>query len=250
MYLRPRTSSMTRCQNRFTTILAGGLFFGLVPVVPADAAPAACPKGMRVSQDGKTCATDSASAASPTGSFDALANIMDKTKQEINAKEAVAASKEDMFGSEEYKKMKDGHWQYFQASSSAKRGEYCTAMFIKENMSVAILGPGGEYKGALMMFTSLVSNDTFPQSEQPRVIQVTLKQASDPAATVGVFNFNLGKWQTPVVTFAVPSIEAALQGMEDKLDFHLQYEGQDIGSIEWHSGLVARDELRKCLSKG
>jgi hypothetical protein len=243
---------MTRCQNRFTTILAGTLFFGLVlvPVVPADAAPAACPKGMRVSQDGKTCATDSASAASPTGSFDALANIMDKTKQEINAKEAVAASKEDMFGSEEYRKMKDGHWQYFQANSSAKRGEYCTAMFIKENMSVAILGPGGQYKGALMMFTSLVSNDTFPQSEQPRVIQVTLKQASDPAATVGVFNFNLGKWQTPVVVFAVPSVEAALQGMEDKLDFHLQYEGQDIGSIEWHSGLVARDELRKCLSKG
>lgn len=238
---------MTRYQNRFATVFAGIFAAALIPVVPADAAPS-CPKGMRVSQDGKTCATDSASAASPAGSFDVLGNIMDKSKQEINAKEAVAASKEEMFGSEEYKKWKDGHWQYFQANSAAKPGEYCTAMFIRETMSVAILGPGGQYQGALMMFTS--DNDTFPKSEQPRTIQVTLKQGSDPAATVGVFNFNLGKWQTPVVVFAVPSIEAALQGMEDKLDFHLQYEGQDIGSIEWHSGLGARDELKKCLSKG
>jgi hypothetical protein len=239
---------MIRYRNRFATMLAGILAAGLIPVVPVTAAPA-CPQGMRVSQDGKTCATDSASAANPSGSFDALANIMDKTKQEINAKEAVATAKEDMFGSEEYKKMQEGHWQYFQANSSAKRGEYCTAMFIKQNMSVAILGPGGQYQGALMMFTALAGNDAFPQSEQPRTIQVTLKQGSDPAATVGVFNFNLGKWQTPVITFAVPSIEAALQGMEDKLDFHLQYEGQDIGAIEWHSGLAARDELKKCLAK-
>jgi len=239
---------MTRYKNRFATILAGTFASGLIPVVAAAAAPA-CPQGMRVSQDGKTCATDSASAANPSGSFDALANIMDKTKKEINAKEAVATSKEEMFGSEEYKKMQEGHWQYFQANSSAKRGEYCTAMFIKQNMSVAILGPGGQYQGALLMFTALTGNDTFPQSEQPRVIQVTLKQGNDPAVAVGVFNFNLGKWQTPVVTFAVPSIEAALQGMEDKLDFHLQYEGQDIGSIEWHSGLAARDELKKCLAK-
>jgi hypothetical protein len=240
---------MTRYQNRFATLLAGIFVSGLIPLVPADAAPA-CPQGMRVSKDGKTCATDSATAASPAGSFDVLGNIMDKSKQEINAKQAVASSKEEMFGSEEYKKMQAGYWEYFQANSSAKPGEYCTAMFIKENMSVAILGPGGQYQGALMMFTALTGNDAFPQSEQPRVIQVTLKQASDPAATVGVFNFNLGKWQTPVVAFAVPTIEAALQGMEDKLDFHLQYEGQDIGSIEWHSGLAARDELKKCLSKG
>jgi hypothetical protein len=239
---------MIRYWNRFATLLAGTLVAALIPVAPVAAAPA-CPQGMRVSQDGKSCATDSASAASPSGSFDALANIMDKTKNEINAKQAVATSKEDMFGSEEYKKMQDGHWQYFQANSAAKRGEYCTAMFIKQNMSVAILGPGGQYQGALMMFTALAGNDTFPQSEQPRVIPVTLKQGSDPAATVGVFNFNLGKWQTPVITFAVPSIEAALQGMEDQLDFHLQYEGQDIGSIQWHSGLAARDELKKCLAK-
>jgi hypothetical protein len=53
----------------------------------------------------------------------------------------------------------------------------------------------------------------------------------------------------PVIAFAVPTIEAALQGMEDQLDSHLQYEGKDIGSIEWHSGLAARDELKKRLAR-
>src|SRR5688572_5792785 len=128
---RAGTHSMTRYQNRFATLLAGIFVAGLIPLVPANAAPA-CPQGMRVSQDGKTCATDSASAASPAGSFDVLGNIMDKGKQEINAKQAVASSKEEMFSSEEYKKMQAGYWEYFQANSSAKRGEYCTAMFVKE----------------------------------------------------------------------------------------------------------------------
>lgn len=115
-------------------------------------------------------------------------------------------------------------------------------------MSVAILGPGGDYRGALMLFMPLEDNAAFPRSAQPRVIKVSLKQANDPVATVGVFNFSIGHWEGPAIAFAVPTIEAALQGMEDKLDMHLQYEGQNIGDIEWHSGLAARDTLKKCLA--
>lgn len=36
--------------------------------------------------------------------------------------------------------------------------------------------------------------------------------------------------------------------MEDKLDFHLEYDGKKIGDIKWHSGNKAREELKKCLS--
>lgn len=225
--------------------LSGAL---MLPLMKAEAAPA-CPSGMRVSQDGKSCATDNASAASPAGSFDVLGNIMDTTKKEINAKQAVDSSKEDFFKSEHHKKYNEGYWNYFQANSAAKPGEYCTAMFIKQDFAVAILGPGGDYQGALMIFTPLNGHESFPQSEQPRVIKVTLKQASDPPATVGVFNFSIGAWESPAVAFAVPTIDAAMQGMEEKLDFHLQYEGQSIGDIEWHSGVAARSELKKCLDK-
>ena len=53
----------------------------------------------------------------------------------------------------------------------------------------------------------------------------------------------------PAIAFAVPTIEAALEGMEEKLDFHLAFEGKDIGSIEWHSGIAARDALKSCLAQ-
>jgi len=219
----------------------------LASATSVQAAPQ-CPPGMSVTADGKTCAAGTAAVGDPAGSFDVLGNIMDTTKKEINAKEAVAKSQEDFFKTDYYRKHKEGYWSYFQASSSAKPGEFCTAMFVKEGLAVSILGPGGQYKGALMMFMPLVENPDFPTSPQPRVIKVGLKQANDPQVTVGVFNMAIGAQEAPAVAFAVPTIEAALGGMDDKLDFRLSYEGKDIASIEWHSGQAARDELKKCLA--
>ena len=215
---------------------------------PRAEAAAKCPPGMIATQDGKGCANDKATAASPAGSFDVLGNIMDTTKKEINAKQAVAASKEDLLKSDHHKKFTDGYWEFFQANSAAKPGEYCTAMFMRKEMSVAILGPGGDYRGALMMFMPLTENADFPKSKQPRVLKVTLGQAKDEPVTVGVFNFAVGQWDGPAIAFAVPTIEAALAGVEEKLDFRLDYEGKRIGEIEWHSGMAARDSLKKCLA--
>ncbi|MBC8024790.1 MAG: hypothetical protein H7Y89_02255 [Steroidobacteraceae bacterium] len=214
---------------------------------PAQAAPK-CPPGMTATQDGKGCAADSKGAASPAGSFDVLGNIMDTTKKEINAKQELESSKNKLLNSEHTKKFKNGYWQHFQANSTAKLGEYCTAMFIREGMSVAILGPGGQYRGALMMFMPVLENPDFPTSSQSRVLQISLKQANDPVVTVGAFNFAIGAWEGPAIAFAVPSIEAALAGMEEKLDFHLAWEGKNIGEIEWHSGIAARDALKNCLA--
>lgn len=220
----------------------------LFAMIQAAAAPA-CPLGITI--DGKSCKPTADSKPSESGGgFDVLGNIMDTTKKEINAQQAVAASKEEFFKSDFHKKQTDGYWEYFQANSNAKPGEYCTAMFMRQGMAVALLGPGGDYKGALMMFLPLTENAAFPQTDQPRVIKVSLKQANDPLATVSVFNLPIGHWKGPAIAFAVPTIEAALEGMTDTLDFHLQYEGKNIGDIEWHSGLAARDALRKCLSAG
>lgn len=181
------------------------------------------------------------------GSFDVLSGMMDTTKKEINAKQAVEKGKEGFFESKYYKLNKEGYWQFFQASSSAKQGEYCAAIFMKDGVGVSILGPGGSYKGALMMFFSANDNPAFPANAKSTKIPVTLKQGADAPVTTNALNYTLGSWQTPVVVFAVPTIEAALAGMEDRLDFHLQYNGQNILDVEWHSGIAARDEIKKCL---
>lgn len=216
----------------------------LLPV--AVQAATQCPKGMSVGGDGKSCSAEQAAAGNAAGSFDVLGNIMDTTKKEINAKQAVETSKQELLSSDASKKYQDGYWQHFQAFSGAKPGEYCAAMFARQGMSVTVLGPGGDYRGALMIFSAL-DDSAFPKSPKPTIIPVSLKQGSDPAATVRVFNFTIGQWQNPVLAFAVPTIDAALQGMDDTLDFHLEHEGKAIGSIEWHSGHAARDALKRCL---
>lgn len=180
--------------------------------------------------------------------FDVLGSVMDTTKKEINAKQTVEKGREDFFKSKYYKLNKEGYWQFFQASSKAKKGEYCTAMFMKEGMGVSILGPGGDYKGALMMFFSTYDKPAFPTSQTLAKVSITLKQGKDAPVTANALNYTIGSMETPVVVFAVPTIDAALDGMEDKLDFHLQHNGQNIVDVEWHSGRTARDEIKKCLS--
>lgn len=181
--------------------------------------------------------------------FDVLGSVMDTTKKELNVKQEMDKGNKAFEKSKYGRFYKEGYWQYFQASSKAKKGEYCTAMFSKEGMSVSIMGPGGDYKGALMMFGSLdEQNSAFPRATSSSKVTVTLKQGNDAPATLKAFNYTLGESQNPVIVFAVPTIEAAMEGMEDKLDFHLQYDGQNIGDIEWHSGSKAREELKKCLA--
>ena len=231
--------------TRLLVSLASAAAFAFAP--SAESAPK-CPAGMTPTADGKGCATDGKAAASPAGSFDVLGNIMDTSKKEINAKQAVATSKEDLLKSDFHKKYMEGHWDFFQSSSKAKPGEYCTALFLRQEMAVAIMGPGGDYRGALMLFMPLTESQVFPKSKEARVIKVTLGQAKDPDVTVGVFNFSIGAWEAPAIAFAVPTIEAALAGMEEKLDFRLDYEGKRIGEIEWHSGVAARESLKACLA--
>lgn len=179
--------------------------------------------------------------------FDVLSSVMDTTKKERNAKQETEQGRKDFQNSKYGRLYKDGYWQFFQGRSNAPKGEYCTALFVREDMLVSIMGPGGSYRGALMIFASLAGDSAFPRASGSGKIKVTLKQGRDAPATVHALNQLFGDNEVPVITFAVPSIEAALDGVEDRLDFHLEYEGKTIGEIEWHGGLKARDELRKCL---
>lgn len=180
--------------------------------------------------------------------FDVLGSMMDTSKKEINARQTIEATKTGFLDSKYHKMHKEGYWQFFQGSSSAKKGEYCTAMFMREGMGVTIMGPGGSYKGALMMLFNGNDNPAFPTSPKPSKVLVSLKQGQDAPVSLHVLNYTLGTMELPVAVFAVPSIEAALASMDDKLDFHLEYKGQKIVDVEWQGGHAARDELKKCLA--
>ncbi len=196
-----------------------------------------------------------------SGSFDVLGAVMATHDKEINANNVLDSNKKK---AEEYReKVIAGWWEFMQASSKAGPGEYCAASFLrakrqtrsgngdglKEGIIVTLFGPGGNYRGALLAFSPLGEDSTeaFPKLANGKPVLVTLKQGNIKPVTLNAIYMNTGPKSPPLLAFAVPSIEALMAGMEDTWSFDVGYDGKSIANIEWHNGLMARDELKKCL---
>jgi hypothetical protein len=203
-----------------------------------------------------------AETAPAGGTFDALGSVMDTTRREISVRGAVEGSKD------EARKFRDkltaGYWEFMQARSDAKPGEYCAAVFFraerepqaggedtfKNGMTVTMFGPGGEYRGALLAFSPLDAQPAFPVGKPGQKILVTLKQGNEPPATMNALYMTIGAKAQPMIAFAVPTIDALLGGVEDQWSFELMHKGTKIASIAWHSGFAARDAMKRCLAGG
>ncbi len=184
-----------------------------------------------------------------TGAYDPLADLVSTTKKEVSVSDTVEGAK-DQLTSPKALKLKNGYWQFFQGKKDAKPGEFCTAVYLQNDKMITIMGPGGEYKGAVLGFIVVEPPaDTFPRPDDEKGIQkvtVTLTQAGERPQTVKAFNRTVVPL-TDELTFAVPSIKAALDTMEDKSRFQIDYEGKRAFDLEWHSGHAARDILKQCL---
>jgi len=195
-------------------------------------------------------------------SFDVVASVMDEHHKEINANAALGSSKEE---ANRYREaIIAGWWEFMQARSGAAPGEYCAASFLrakrlqeagktdkmKDGVMVTLFGPGGSYRGALLAFSPLGddSSAAFPKLPSGKPALVTLTQGNTKPVTLNAIYMQTRPQTPPLLAFAVPSIEALLQGMEDNWSFDLNYQGKSIANIEWHDGLKARAELKKCLA--
>lgn len=192
-------------------------------------------------------------------SFDVLASVMETKAKEINAADILTSNKEETIRFRE--KIIAGWWEFMQANSKAKPGEYCAATFLRakrvkhervdgmsDGMMVTLFGPGGNYRGALLGFSPLTKDHAFPKLESRQPVKVTLKQGNEAPATLNAIYMKVTPSAPPLIVFAVPTIEALMSGMEDNWSFDVIYQDQSIASIEWHDGLKARDELKKCLA--
>lgn len=141
----------------------------------------------------------------------------------------------------------NGSWEFFQSREPAGPGEYCTAMYQNPNGLIALSGFDKSWDGGLLMFTG----EKIPQPRKFREITATLTQTGDAPAKVKVFNYardpRMGPFGTLV--FAVPTMEAALAGMTDELEFAIAIDDKEVFRMAWKDGLKAAGELRKCVSK-
>lgn len=138
----------------------------------------------------------------------------------------------------------NGGWDFFQDKVNAAPGEYCAAFFWKQDGFVRVSGPGGDYQGALLTFWG----ENIPRPKKVEKIKVTLTQSNEPPQTVQAFNYIMPGDAYGAIALAVPSIEAALAGIEDVQSFDLAINGKSVAKVEWNNGLAARDKLSKCVS--
>ena len=104
-------------------------------------------------------------------------------------------------------------------------------------------GPGGDFKGAGLIFTS----KNIPRPKEQEIVKVTLIQNNEPPVTVKAFNYSTPGHSFGSIAVAVPTIDALLNNMEDVQRFDLQIDGKSIAKIAWFNGFAARAEFRKCL---
>lgn len=147
--------------------------------------------------------------------------------------------------SEDYYK---GAWTFSDLEKrKAKPGEYCTVLFGSNRGLMGLFGPGGEYRGAMLVFW----NDALPRPAEQQVVTVGLGQNDDKnVQTVKAFSYTEPHGGLGAVALSVPSVEALLSTMQDQQRFRVLIDNKLLVDMGWHGGLTARDALKKCVDQG
>lgn len=132
-------------------------------------------------------------------------------------------------------KPKPGFWEYHAVGQ-----EYRAAMFINSQGMISVHGPGGSYRGALLMLWG----PKIPAPPALSVIPVSLQQNDEPAQKVRTFNYGfpgMSGWGTLI--FVVPSAKALVDNMEEVHNFKATIGDQLVFSSGWNGGKAAAAQL-------
>lgn len=180
-----------------------------------------------------------------TANYDPIKGLLSTTEPEINV---VALDTRNMAIMKE--NYENGYWSVFQGKAGAPKGEFCMAMFARKEMSVSVSGPGGNYRMALLNFMGL-DKSAFPTPNGNEKMKINFQQGKQAPIDITAINTSLvlpNGDKMGVISLSVPTIQALMDGMEDNYRFVIKYNGEQIADIEWNKGLLARDELKKCLA--
>jgi hypothetical protein len=150
----------------------------------------------------------------------------------------------------EYQAYMRGAWTYFD-SGPADDGSprHCGATFMKEGK--ALMLHGSDDPGSMAML-SVIDFDSersrIPRSVEPQLIEVSLDQTGAPRARVNAFNHELN--ESGLISFAVPSMQAGVDGLADTLRMRVRQNNRLVFDLEYHSGHEAQSKLRACLGAG
>lgn len=155
---------------------------------------------------------------------------------------AAAQGLQELASDPRYQKLMRGYWTQYQEGTAPAPGRKCAATFMNMDGMLGITALGGYRDPALL----LLSGADVPSPEQMAKVTATLHQTGERPQTVPVYNFTAPGTDTGTVAFAVPSLEAAAQGLTDKAEIAVDIDGKRIYAVKYHGGNQAGAELEAC----
>ncbi len=224
--------------------------FALSISEPAQASDSRCPPGMN-SPDGNVCVPGESMYDEIRAIQNRPPNFLPPRDRELEKLQATTNEMRvrvtellKLFNDPDYIKYRTGKWKLLPSPKGEKKGQYCNIFFSKEGVILTLAGPGGDYKGAGLIFMSA----DIPRPKTQEVVEITLTQNNEPPVTVKAFNYSNPDHSFGSIAVAVPTIDTLLANMEDVQYFDLQIDGKSVAKITWHSGLTASAELSKCVN--
>ncbi|NJM49616.1 MAG: hypothetical protein HC843_00870 [Sphingomonadales bacterium] len=134
------------------------------------------------------------------------------------------------------------YWKLFNNPETPSKG--CSISHFNEDNLVAYLGPTQDSQASIF----LVTGPKVPVSKKAKQVKATLSTNGESDQTVNVTHWTLPDFKHGVIIFTLPSIDIALDAMEDEEGVRVSLDGKQIFESAWTKGHAARNKMRKCLT--
>jgi hypothetical protein len=135
-----------------------------------------------------------------------------------------------------------GSWTLPSTSATRSSPNACIAIYQQRGQTVSIALLGGAKPSAQLLF----SGPLVPKpSKSNQRVDVTLRQPGEAAQTVQAGHSAQGASRGSLM-LAVPSVQAALNSIEERNAFELTLNGAKVIDIAWEDGRTAKTALEKC----
>lgn len=148
----------------------------------------------------------------------------------------------------EYRAFLRGGWTHYDPGPP-KPGEprRCGASFTAGGKMLLLHGDTAPGSLATLTFVDLdTERSRIPPKTEPVLVEVALDQTNAPRAEVRAWQHAMSG--SGAISFAVPSLQAGVDGLLDVLRTTVRMGGREVFDLEYHGGLDAQAKLRACMA--
>lgn len=147
----------------------------------------------------------------------------------------------------EYQQFMRGHWTVEgPVMLESDAAPACSATFARQDKILYLRGNALAGQQAILTLIDLDPQSPIGKPQEFDRIRVTLEQSGAKPATVDAFNHRFDDY--PAITFAVPTLDIAIDALVDTQSMVIKAGRRTLYSLEYRDGLLAKQQMLQCRS--